>query len=384
MSEYITNGDFDSSLTGWTNTGGDLNWTWDASGAGHDGGSAKATHAGAINTTIRHRMSYSFTVSNSANIFTAVMNGWTQFNDAYVPADALVATCWIKFWFQLEDPDGNFYTVASSTNYFGSQTSNQLASDANIKSTLVNGGDGTWKMWVVCDIRRTNMSTAYCAWLVGWVDDLSIDITHAYNYTNTSTGTLGLSGTSTTAYAMGHSGTGTLSLVPTSAVSAGMVHSGTGTLSLSALSGASQSIRTDWAMFLGSSTGKVYDYNPDALSDDGVAVGAIWQSKQTDLADQVPEMADQWKNLWKVRLVYVDKTASTNVTVYVSVDGGESWSSRMKSLGTGDGTTKSADFYFILPFEFLDVKVEHASDANEFQWAGLYVYWTPAGEHFEI
>ena len=384
MSEYITNGDFDSNLTGWTNTGGDLNWAWDASGAGHDGGSAKATHAGAINTTLRHRMSYSFTVSNSANIFTAVMNGWTQFNDAYIPADPLVATCWIKFWFQLEDPDGNFYTVASSTNYFGSQTSNQLASDANIKSTLVNGGDGTWKMWVVCDIRRTNVSTAYCAWLVGWVDDLSIDIEHAYNYTNTSTGTLSLSGTSTTAYAMGHTGTGTLDLTPSSTSSAGAISTHTGTLALNGVSGASQSIRTDWAMFLGAGSGKVYDYSPDYLSDDGVAISSVWQSKQTDLADQYPEMADMWKNLWKIRLIYVDKTASTNVTVYVSVDGGENWSSRMQSLGTGDGTTKSADFFFMKPFEFLDVKVEHASDGNEFQWAGVYVYWTPAGEHFGI
>ena len=375
--EYCANGTFDSNLTGWTNSGGDLSWTWDASGAAHDGGAAVGTWTNpTYGTTKRFRMYDSVAITNTANISVATMDAWCK-------ADVLGANMSIKFWLQLEDPKGNFFTIASTTKT--SDGSSVLASAVSVKNTIVTGGDGTWKIWLVSDIiEATSGSGVLIGSAYTWFDDIGLDITHAYNYTNTSTGTLGLSGTSTTAYAMGHTGTGTLSLVPTSAASAGMVHSGTGTLSLSALSGGSQSIRTDWAMFLGSSTGVVYDYSPDYLSDDGVAVGAIWQSKQTDLADQVPEMADQWKNLWKVRLVYVDKTASTNVTVYVSADGGESWSSRMKSLGTGDGTTKSADFYFILPFEFLDVKVEHASDANEFQWAGLYVYWTPAGEHFEI
>ena len=374
---YCDNGTFDSSLTGWTNSGGDLNWTWDASGAGHDGGAAVgAWWAPPFGATKRFRMYDSVSITNTANISVATMGAWCK-------ADVLGSNMSIKFWLQLEDPNGNFFTVASITKT--SDGSSTLASAVSVKNTIVNGGDGTWKIWLVSDIIEASSGTGvHLGTASTWFDDISLDITISNNYTNTSTGTLGLSGSLTTAYSMGHSGTGTLTLVPTATVSAGMVHSGTGTMSLSALSGGSQSIRTDWAMFLGSSTGVVYDYSPDYLSDDGVAVGAIWQSKQTDLADQVPEMADQWKNLWKVRLVYVDKTASTNVTVYVSADGGESWSSRMKSLGTGDGTTKSADFYFILPFEFLDVKVEHASDANEFQWAGLYVYWTPAGEHFEI
>ena len=400
--EYILNGTFDSSLTEWTNQGGDVNWVWDATGAEHAGGSAKAAHTGAVLTTLRHRMYDSVAIANTANITTAVMDMWTQWNDSSLAYSAGVETCTVKFWLQLESPGGTFYTIASSTKNYDVLASEQLALDVSVKTELQAGGDGTWNVWVVCDIYRGDVTTGEIAWLVAWVDDLSLDIKYAF--TNTSTGTLSISGTATAGvatdydatgtvsisgslteeYTMGHEATGTLTISGSSTSLLGAISTHTGTLALSGVSEGSQSIRTDIEMFLGSGSGKVYAYSPSYLSDDGVAIGSIWQSKQTDLSDQHPKVADTWKNLWKVRLIYIDKTADTNVTVHVSTDGGTSWSSQMKTLGTGDETTKSADFYFMKTFEFLDVKIEHSSAANEFQWAGLYLYWTPAGEHFSL
>uniref|UniRef100_A0A6M3XRM1 Uncharacterized protein n=1 Tax=viral metagenome TaxID=1070528 RepID=A0A6M3XRM1_9ZZZZ len=400
--EYILNGNFDSSLTEWTQSGGDVNWVWDATGAEHAGGSAKAAHTGTKLTTLRHRMYDSVAIANTANITTAVMDMWTQWQDSEPAYSAVVETCTVKFWLQLESPGGTFYTIASSTKNYNVLASEQLALDVSVKTELQAGGDGTWNVWVVCDIYRGDVTTGVLAWLVAWVDDLSLDIKYAF--TNTSTGTLSISGTATAGvvsdydatgtvsisgslteeYTMGHEATGTLALSGLSVSFLGAISTHTGTLALSGVSEGSQSIRTDVEMFLGSGSGKVYAYSPSYLSDDGVAIGSIWQSKQTDLSDQHPEVADTWKNLWKVRLIYIDKTADTNVTVYVSTDGGTTWSSQMKTLGAGDETTKSADFYFMKTFEFLDVKIEHSSAANEFQWAGLYLYWTPAGEHFEL
>ena len=420
--EYILNGNFDSSLTEWTQSGGDVNWVWDATGAEHLGGSAKAEHTGTKLTTLRHRMYDSVAIANTANITTAVMDMWTQWQDSEPAYSAVVETCTVKFWLQLESPGGTFYTIASSTKNYNVLASEQLATDVSVKTELQAGGDGTWNVWVVCDIYRGDVTTGVLAWLVAWVDDLSLDIKYAFTNTSTgtlstsgsltqsatisnssigtvtisgtatvgvatdydATGTVSISGSLTEEYTMGHEATGTLAVSGLSVSSLGAISTHTGTLALSGASASSQSIRTDVEMFLGSGGGKVYAYSPSYLSDDGVAIGSIWQSKQTDLSDQHPEVADTWKNLWKVRLIYIDKTANTNVTVYVSTDGGTSWSSQMKTLGTGDETTKSADFYFMKTFEFLDVKVEHSSAANEFQWAGVYIYWTPAGEHFSI
>ena len=419
MAEYILNGDFDSDVSIWLKPSGRTKHWWDATGAAHDGGSAKAGHSEAVATTELFGIRYPFTVTGSAGITSAVLNTWAQYNDG--SGTTTGKGCTIKIRAQLEDPDGNFTGVALDTKtYDDSLHSYQFLNDEDVAATLIAGGDGVWYLALTMDIYWGGAYSG--SFLVGWFDDVSLDINTAFSNTstgslsisgslttlatisNSSTGTLSLTGTSTTgmasdydatgtlsisgslteAYAMVHTGTGTLATSGLSVSLLGAVSTHTGTLTMTGVSEGSQSIRTDWVMFLGSGGGKVYTYDKDYLSDDGVAIGSIWQSKQTDLSDQYPEMADTWKNLWKVRLIYVDKTTDTNVTVYVSTDGGVTWGYQMKTLGDGDGTTKSADFYFMKTFEFLDVKVEHSSTANEFQWAGVYLYWTPAGEHFSL
>jgi len=156
------------------------------------------------------------------------------------------------------------------------------------------------------------------------------------------------------------------------------------TLSMDTLDTSSSAIKTDYAYFLGSDDGKVYKYHPDYLGDNSVAIPSIWQSKCTDFADQLPQYLDSYKTLYKVRLEYVDLSADVNVTIYISTDGGVNWTSQMKTLGTGDGKTKNADFYFIETGQFFDFKVEHSSSDKEFKWISLYAFIKKAGDYFEI
>ena len=419
MAEFCTNGNFNSDLSGWTNSGGDANWSWSSTWGIANGGSASDYIEGSeYGTPVQYSMYYSVSIANTTNIIAAVMDTWIKID----ANGGFTSDVEAEFWLKLESPSAAVTTVANTTLTYTSQQTTDLASGVDVKSTLQSGGTGTWKIWVVCIITNIAPGSSALSDFYTFIDGVSLDIDTAYSTThtgtlstsgsltqtatisNSSTGTLAITGTATSgiasnydatgtlsisgsleeAYAMGHTGTGTLAASGLSVSVFNAIATHTGTLTLSGVTLGSQSIRADWEMFLGSGSGKVFTYSDDYLSDDGTAISSIWQSKQTDLSDQKPEMADMWKNLWKIRLIYVDKTADTNVTIYVSTDGGESWTSKMKTLGTGDGTTKSADFYFIKPFEFLDVKIEHSSTANEFQWAGIYAYWTPAGEHFEI
>ncbi len=146
----------------------------------------------------------------------------------------------------------------------------------------------------------------------------------------------------------------------------------------------SQSLKTDYGYFYGSSNGKVYEYSSAAQSDAGTNILAYWQSKRLDFSDQYPEAKDHWKAVQKIQLKYVDLTASTPFTVYLSTDGGVTWESSYRTLGTGDGKAKWADFFFITTGDMFSVKVESSSTSKKFQLLGVYIYFTLSGEVFEI
>ncbi len=146
----------------------------------------------------------------------------------------------------------------------------------------------------------------------------------------------------------------------------------------------SQSLKTDYGYFYGSSDGKVFEYSSASQSDAGTNILAYWQSKRLDFSDQYPEAKDHWKAVQKIQLKYVDLTASTPFTVYLSTDGGVTWESSYRTLGTGDGKAKWADFFFIATGDMFSVKVESSSTAKKFQLLGVYIYFTMSGEVFEI
>lgn len=146
----------------------------------------------------------------------------------------------------------------------------------------------------------------------------------------------------------------------------------------------SQTIKTNYGYYCGSSDGKVYEYSDSYQSDAGTNILAYYQSKRLDFADQYPEDIDKFKTVHKVQLKYVDMTADTPITVYISGDGGVTWEYVSQTLGSGDEKTKTADFHFMLNSEMFSIKVESSSTEKKFQLLGVYIYYHPCGEYFEI
>ena len=179
-----------------------------------------------------------------------------------------------------------------------------------------------------------------------------------------------------------HSETLTWSDTETANIAA--TQSTTETLTWSDFHATSQTIKTNYGYYCGSSDGKIYEYSADSLSDAGTNILAYWQSKRLDFADQYVEDIDKFKTVYKVQLKYVDLTADTPITVYVSGDGGVTWEYVYKAIGTGNEKTKTADFHFMLNAEMFTIKVESSSTDKKFQLLGIYVYYSPCGEYFEI
>ena len=142
--------------------------------------------------------------------------------------------------------------------------------------------------------------------------------------------------------------------------------------------------KPNYYQFLGSINGKIYTYSGSYKSDDSTIATCKYHTKSLDFADIYEDCYDKWKTVYFVKLIYMDLSADTDVTVYISADGGETWNWMTKTLGNGDGTTKSAEYYFIKTGKHFCFKVEHASDDKEFCWVGLEVYFETAGEWFEV
>ncbi len=143
-------------------------------------------------------------------------------------------------------------------------------------------------------------------------------------------------------------------------------------------------ITINTAHYVGTSVGNVYRYGADYLSDAGSTIRSFWKSKKIDFFDQYPQFLDAWKTLWRVKLIYVDKTANTTVNLYVSTDGGTTMTVKSKTLGTGDGITKEAYFWFIKTGRYFNFWIEHVSTTNAFQWLSLEAEFTPAGDFFPM
>ena len=143
-------------------------------------------------------------------------------------------------------------------------------------------------------------------------------------------------------------------------------------------------LQTDYGYYLGGFDGKIYHENGGYDSDDGTAIDSIWLSKETDFSDIDPEALGKFKTVYKARLFYVDKTAGTTVTFSVSNDGGITWTGIGRNMGTGDGTTKSIEFFFIKTGDVFQFKLEHNATEGKFQWLNFEVLYSIGGDYFEI
>ena len=210
MAETLTNGTFDSDMSSWAKYGGssrDMFW-YDATGASHDGGAAKCSHTDNVALTIqRYSMYQDITITNAADIDTATMTAWCQWNDALPAANAEVSKSYIEWNVTLQDPDGNCHYIQSGNRYFGSLRALALMTDEDIKSELQAGGNGTWSIIFAANIYRANITGV---WLVGWYDDISLDI--AYHSYGTVTETITLSDSGSGVGALGSSHTDTITL----------------------------------------------------------------------------------------------------------------------------------------------------------------------------
>ena len=146
----------------------------------------------------------------------------------------------------------------------------------------------------------------------------------------------------------------------------------------------SVSVKDDFEYYLASSTGKVFEYSEDYLSDDGSVILCRWRSKTLDFADQIPECLDSFKQLTGVKLVYKDLSSGTNVTIYVSTDGGQTWEHETKSLGTGTNEILSANYHFIKTGEYFIIAIEHVSTDKKFLWLHMEADIVPLGPYVEI
>ena len=142
-------------------------------------------------------------------------------------------------------------------------------------------------------------------------------------------------------------------------------------------------ILTNYAYYVATADGKVYEYSGFYKSDGGTAITAQWESKDTDFAEQDIQNSDKFKTVEFIRLHYMDKSAGALIDVRISTDGGASWTTKTKNIGTGDNKGKTKDFYFVETGQIFRFSVRSVSTSDEFQWAGIEIFYNIGGTYFE-
>lgn len=137
------------------------------------------------------------------------------------------------------------------------------------------------------------------------------------------------------------------------------------------------------ARYLGSNNGKLYLIDNDVHGDNANVIQTWWESKDIDMDDQYPQFIGKFKYLHGVKLRYVD-LGETTTTVYVSTDGGNTWTNNTKTFGTGSGTPKEKIFNFWIHGRTFMVRLYNSSATSDFQYTDLELMFEPAGDYFEI
>ncbi len=159
----------------------------------------------------------------------------------------------------------------------------------------------------------------------------------------------------------------------------------TNTITLSKWIGSFTGGKLAFTYFLGGADGKVYLYSDQYKHDNTAPIVCTYQSKKFDFGDQFPDYADYWKTVYAVHLKYVDRGACP-VTVSLSNNGGVTWTTRTKTIGTAeaDGVAKRSIYHFIKTGQFFNIKAESASASATFEWIEVEVELEPGSEYFEI
>lgn len=158
----------------------------------------------------------------------------------------------------------------------------------------------------------------------------------------------------------------------------------TDTITLTDYCIAGATLKTNYAFYLGTVDGDINLFSASYKGDGTTPIVTRWRSKETDFSDQYPQYLDDRKWIDRVRLVYVDKDASTPVTIKVSTDGGVNWTTSSATVGTGSGAVKDCSFWFNVSGRYFQFEVESASASELFKWISLEPQFHAAGEYWEV
>ena len=159
----------------------------------------------------------------------------------------------------------------------------------------------------------------------------------------------------------------------------------TATITLAPSISDTQTIRNTYEYYLGTDNGTVHIYSDTYKGDAGSIVSCQYVTKDTDFTDQDKLAIDRWKTVYAVKLFYEDVCASTDITVAISTDGGDTWPySLSKILGNGDESRKDATYHFIVPGQFFRFRASSGSASSAFKLLGMEVEYQDAGSHFTV
>jgi len=191
-----------------------------------------------------------------------------------------------------------------------------------------------------------------------------------------------LSFSESTSEVLGSIGTDTLTLTEATSETGTYADTGIDYLGLtdSGAGVATSPLELDFRYYFGGFDGEIFAESNDYKSDNGVDIDVVYETNQVDFANQDTNMLGRWATVYKVKVWYIDISANTTIRCLVSNDGGSTWTQRTKTVGTGDETNKSVDFYFVITGHHFKFKVQNVSSDKDFRLVNMVAYYLPRGE----
>ena len=263
-----------------------------------------------------------------------------------------------------------------------------------------NAGGGGWHYFDSLVSNETELVTSvtrdvqWCFRISAWVtregfseqSDYSETVCETdaiVHHSNTVTGTINLSSSIGHKVTYNTTSIGIINLSSSTSHAVAFKQTVTGTINLTASTSGAKTLKTDYAYYFGTTNGTTHIYSDTYKGDAGVVISCKYETKDTDFAEQDQPSNDKWKTIYAVKLFYEDKSASTEISLSVSPDGGVTWPvSQTQILGTGSDTRKDTTFYFITSGQFFRFKVSSGSASTTFKLLGMEIEYQDAGEHW--
>jgi hypothetical protein len=204
-------------------------------------------------------------------------------------------------------------------------------------------------------------------------------------YADTLTDTVTVTDSATTGQTFVESLSDSVTITDSETESSTMSESLSDTVTITDLCLGGQTIKSDYDYYIGTSDGYVHRTAQDLLSDNGTSITSSWLSKTLDFAEIDAENTGRWKTIYRIEFIYKELDTAVTTIIKISTDGGNTWATQSKSLGTsGDGRIEHSHYHWNKTGQFFEVKVEWASSDKEFQFLGFDVVFDDAGDQYEV